>query len=121
MEHKVLTQASARDSVAPAKATNLLPANKPLAPAAERPKIPRDPPRAGPVPIQIRGEDPKRPLEATLNSEQAAELIGCSLRTLLHLRQREGLPHIKLGTKVVFMKPSILGWLQEREIRQSPN
>lgn len=59
--------------------------------------------------------------EVTLTTEQAVELIQCSERTLLNLRQRHGLPHIKLGAKVVFIKSSIIEWLHGREVRKTLN
>ncbi|RVT86640.1 DNA-binding protein [Rhodobacteraceae bacterium CCMM004] len=56
------------------------------------------------------------PVGDVLNKQQAARLLGISARTL-DRRHAEGIgpPRVKHGNKVVYLKSSILRWLERLE------
>ena len=47
-----------------------------------------------------------------LNSGEIAALLGVSLRTVVNLRRRRVLPHIKIGRLVRFSQPQVEAALQ---------
>ncbi len=58
-------------------------------------------------------EDEKRPL----NKRQLSEYLQCSLRQIDYLREKSGLPCMKVGGMIRFDFDSVRQWLKDQEKR----
>jgi len=59
-------------------------------------------------------EDRQRDEDALLDEEAAAELLACKPSHLRDLRRRHGLPHVKLGPRLVrYRRAELLEWAEE--------
>ena len=50
-----------------------------------------------------------------LGMAQAARCLGISQRTLFTLVKSGGMPHIRIGRRVLFRRESLDAWLHDRE------
>lgn len=56
-----------------------------------------------------------RRLRETIDAHEAAEIIGLSAWSLYDLARRRAIPHIRIGRRVLFRRPTLLAWLMEQE------
>ena len=54
-------------------------------------------------------------MKATLTAKEAARYLGCSYWKILELAKSGELPHIRLGSRVLFRRQSLDGWLTVME------
>ena len=62
------------------------------------------------------------PKDFLLNEKQAAQFLGgLSVRTLSNLRKRDGLPHVRLGKRVLYRVEALREWVADRVVVNIPN
>jgi hypothetical protein len=50
-----------------------------------------------------------------LGEKDAARALGLSPRSLFNLRQHEGLPFLKIGTRVMYSPAALAQWVAKRQ------
>ncbi len=55
-------------------------------------------------------------MKALLTIEEASELTKLSIKTLYKYAERETIPHIKLGRRVLFDEDAIEGWVNSYRV-----
>ena len=55
-------------------------------------------------------------MKALLTIEEASELTKLSVKTLYTYAEKEKIPHVKLGRRVLFNEDKIEGWVKSCEI-----
>jgi excisionase family DNA binding protein len=54
-----------------------------------------------------------------LNSKEASDFLRVSPSMLIALRKHHGLPHIRLGRKVMFSRDALVAYLASHSVTQS--
>ena len=54
-----------------------------------------------------------------LSEREAAKLMAVSVRTLFSWREHEGLPHVKIGARVLYRPADLERWIGEHVTRRS--
>lgn len=52
-----------------------------------------------------------------IDTAEAARFIGCSAYTIRELAGKKEIPHYRIGTRILFTKPALIGWIQKQENR----
>ena len=55
-----------------------------------------------------------------LDSYELAQMLRCDLRSIYNFRQKNGLPWIKLGSKVLFRRNEVDRWLESLQTVTEP-
>lgn len=50
-----------------------------------------------------------------LTVQEVADLLKCSVRTVIDLRKKDGLPYVKLNRLVRYSKEQVQAWLAEKQ------
>lgn len=50
-----------------------------------------------------------------LNKKDVAEMLNCSVRQIDYLRQKNGLPFVRLGVNIKFRPESVEEWILKQE------
>lgn len=54
-------------------------------------------------------------MQNLIGKKQVAEMLGCTIRTVDHLRKDDGLPFVQIGACVKFRPEAVQAWILKRE------
>jgi len=58
--------------------------------------------------------------QATMTVEEASAYLGLSEDTIQRVMCGDGIPHIRVGRRVLFLRASLDRWLEKREAETTP-
>lgn len=67
---------------------------------------------------EVHGLDSKKTEEDVFDVRGAARFLKCAVPTVYAYVERKAMPHIKMGTRVLFKRDDLLSWLDT--MRKNP-